>query len=214
MSSKDQAAEQVFARRVTLAITGASGVQYGLRLLQCLVELDTQVLLMVSKAAQVVIATETDLKLPGAPDAMEAFLSEHFQARAGQVKVYGREQWMAPVASGSGAPSAMVVCPCSTGTLSAIACGASNNLIERAADVALKERRQLLLVPREAPYSEIHLEHMLKLTRMGAVVVPASPGFYQKPQSVEEMVDFIVARLLSQLGYEQNLLPRWGENML
>lgn len=214
MSSEYPSAEQVFARRVTLAITGASGVQYGLRLLQCLVELDTQVLLMVSKAAQVVIATETDLKLPGAPDAMEAFLSEQFQARSGQIKVYGREQWMAPVASGSGAPSAMVVCPCSTGTLSAIACGASNNLIERAADVALKERRQLLLVPREAPYSEIHLEHMLKLTRMGAVVVPASPGFYQKPQSVEEMVDFIVARLLSQLGYEQNLLPRWGENML
>ena len=214
MSSEYPSAEQVFARRVTLAITGASGVQYGLRLLQCLVELDTQVLLMVSKAAQVVIATETDLKLPGAPDAMEAFLSEHFQARAGQIKVYGREQWMAPVASGSGAPSAMVVCPCSTGTLSAIACGASNNLIERAADVALKERRQLLLVPREAPYSEIHLEHMLKLTRMGAVVVPASPGFYQKPQSGEEMVDFIVARWLSQLGYEQNLLPRWGENML
>lgn len=214
MSSEHQSAEQVFDRRVTLAVTGASGVQYGLRLLQCLVELDTQVLLMVSKAAQVVIATETDLKLPGAPDAMEAFLSEHFQARSGQIKVYGREQWMAPVASGSGSPSAMVVCPCSTGTLSAIACGASNNLIERAADVALKERRQLLLVPREAPYSEIHLEHMLKLTRMGAVVVPASPGFYQKPQSVEEMVDFIVARLLSQLGYEQNLLPRWGENML
>ncbi|MBR9829217.1 MAG: UbiX family flavin prenyltransferase [Oceanospirillales bacterium] len=203
-----------FERRVTLAITGASGVQYGLRLLQCLLELNTQVLLMVSKAAQVVIATETDLRLPGSPDAMEAFLSEHFNARDGQLKVYGREQWMAPVASGSGAPSAMVVCPCSTGTLSAIASGASNNLIERAADVALKERRQLLLVPREAPYSEIHLEHMLKLTRMGVVVVPASPGFYQRPQSVEDMVDFIVARLLSQLGFEQSLLPRWGEAML
>ncbi|ULG70791.1 UbiX family flavin prenyltransferase [Marinobacterium sediminicola] len=203
-----------YARRVTLAITGASGVQYGLRLLQCLLGLDTQVLLMVSKAAQVVIATETELKLPGAPEAMESFLTEYFAARPGQIKVYGREQWMAPVASGSGAPSAMVVCPCSTGTLSAIACGASNNLIERAADVALKERRQLLLVPREAPYSEIHLEHMLKLTRMGAVVVPASPGFYQKPQTVEDMVDFIVARLLAQLGFEQTLLPRWGESML
>lgn len=211
MSSENEAA---FSRRVTLAITGASGVQYGLRLLQCLLELDTQVLLMVSRAAQVVIATETDLKLPGAPEAMEAFLTQHFRARPGQIKVYGREQWMAPVASGSGAPSAMVVCPCSTGTLSAIACGASNNLIERAADVALKERRQLLLVPREAPYSEIHLEHMLKLTRMGAVVVPASPGFYQRPQTVEEMVDFIVARLLAQLGFEQTLLPRWGETML
>eukprot|EP01155_Anaeramoeba_flamelloides_P004160 Anaeramoba_flamelloidesa1065896_13.p1 GENE.a1065896_13~~a1065896_13.p1 ORF type:complete len:212 (-),score=19.24 a1065896_13:116-751(-) len=211
MSSENEAA---FSRRVTLAITGASGVQYGLRLLQCLLELDTQVLLMVSRAAQVVIATETDLKLPGAPEAMEAFLTEHFSARTGQIKVYGREQWMAPVASGSGAPSAMVVCPCSTGTLSAIACGASNNLIERAADVALKERRQLLLVPREAPYSEIHLEHMLKLTRMGAVIVPASPGFYQRPQTVAEMVDFIVARLLAQLGFEQTLLPRWGEAML
>ena len=214
MSSEHSGNEAVFSRRVTLAITGASGVQYGLRLLQCLIQLDTQVLLMVSRAAQVVIATETDLKLPGAPEAMEQFLTEHFNAQTGQVRVYGREQWMAPVASGSGAPSAMVVCPCSTGTLSAIACGASNNLIERAADVALKERRQLLLVPREAPYSEIHLEHMLKLTRMGVVVVPASPGFYQRPQSVEDMVDFIVARLLSQLGYEQTLLPRWGENML
>ncbi|GAA0790822.1 flavin prenyltransferase UbiX [Marinobacterium sediminicola] len=211
MSSNSEVA---YARRVTLAITGASGVQYGLRLLQCLLGLDTQVLLMVSKAAQVVIATETELKLPGAPEAMESFLTEYFAARPGQIKVYGREQWMAPVASGSGAPSAMVVCPCSTGTLSAIACGASNNLIERAADVALKERRQLLLVPREAPYSEIHLEHMLKLTRMGAVVVPASPGFYQKPQTVEDMVDFIVARLLAQLGFEQTLLPRWGESML
>jgi 4-hydroxy-3-polyprenylbenzoate decarboxylase len=132
----------------------------------------------------------------------------------GQLCVFGREQWMAPVASGSGAPSAMVVCPCSTGTLSAIACGASNNLIERAADVALKERRQLLLVPREAPYSEIHLEHMLKLTRMGAVVIPASPGFYHRPQSVEDMVDFVVARILSQLGLEQSLLPRWGEALI
>ncbi|SEG72238.1 flavin prenyltransferase UbiX [Marinobacterium lutimaris] len=203
-----------FSRRVTLAITGASGVQYGLRLLQCMLSADVQVLLLVSRAAQVVIATETDIKLPGQPDQQEAYLSELYGAREGQLKVYGREQWMAPVASGSGAPTSMVVCPCSTGSLSAIACGASNNLIERAADVVLKERRQLILVPREAPYSEIHLEHMLKLTRMGAVVIPASPGFYQRPASVEEMVDFIVARILSQLGLEQSLLPRWGENLL
>jgi 4-hydroxy-3-polyprenylbenzoate decarboxylase len=206
--------DSVFAGRVTLAITGASGVQYGLRLLQCLLAQNQQVLLMVSKAAQVVIATETDLKLPGSPDAMEHFLTEQYGAMAGQLCVFGREQWMAPVASGSGAPSAMVVCPCSTGTLSAIACGASNNLIERAADVALKERRQLILVPREAPYSEIHLEHMLKLTRMGSVIIPASPGFYHRPQSVEDMVDFVVARILSQLGLEQALLPRWGEALI
>jgi len=205
--------ESHFAGRVTLAITGASGVQYGLRLLQCLVEQNQQVLLMISRAAQVVIATETDLRLPGAPDAMQACLTEYCAAADGQILVLGREQWMAPVASGSGAPSAMVVCPCSTGSLSAIACGASNNLIERAADVALKERRQLILVPREAPYSEIHLENMLKLTRMGAVILPASPGFYHRPQSVDAVVDFIVARILSHLGLSQSLLPAWGETL-
>lgn len=205
---------QAEQRRVTLAITGASGAQYGLRLLQCLVVADIQVMLMISRAAQVVIATETDLALPGRPEEQQAYLSRLYGAVPDQIRVFGREQWMAPVASGSGAPSSMVVCPCSTGSLSAIATGASNNLIERAADVALKERRQLILVPREAPYSEIHLEHMLKLTRMGVVVVPASPGFYHRPQSVEDMVDFIVARILNQLGVEQTLLSRWGDALL
>jgi len=203
-----------FKEAVTVAITGASGVQYGLRLIQCLVAAERQVLVMISRAAQVVIATETDLKMPGSPADQERFLTEQFEAQPGQIRVFGREQWMAPVASGSGAPSKMVVCPCSTGSLSAIATGASNNLIERAADVALKERRQLILVPREAPYSEIHLEHMLKLTRMGSVVIPASPGFYQRPQTVEDMVDFVVARILNQLQIEQTLLPRWGDELL
>ena len=200
--------------RVTLAITGASGAQYGLRLLECLVAADIQVMVLISRAAQVVIATETDVNLPGGTVEQEQFLTTHCNAKAGQIRVFGREQWMSPVASGSGAPSAMVVCPCSTGTLSAIACGASNNLIERAADVALKERRQLILVPREAPYSEIHLEHMLKLTRMGTVVIPASPGFYNKPSSVEDMIDFVVARILNQLGVEQDLMPRWGDDLI
>ncbi|WP_151703892.1 flavin prenyltransferase UbiX [Nitrincola alkalilacustris] len=203
-----------FDRRITLALTGASGAQYGLRLMECLLQLNCQVLLMVSKAAQVVIATETDLALPGTPEKQTEFLTQHFAARPDQIRVFGREQWMAPVASGSGAPSSMVICPCSTGTLSAVATGASNNLIERAADVALKERRQLIMVPREAPYSELHLENMLKLTRMGVVIIPASPGFYHRPQSIEDMIDFIVARILSQLGFEQTLLPRWGEKLL
>lgn len=201
-------------RRVSLAITGASGVQYALRLLECLVAQQVQVLVMISKAAQVVAATETEIKLPGTPEAQERYLTELYGAAEGQIRVFGRENWFAPVASGSGAPSSMVICPCSTGTLSAVATGASNNLIERAADVTLKERRKLILVPREAPYSEIHLEHMLKLTRMGAVVVPASPGFYHKPESVNDMVDFIVARLLSQLGLEQNLMPAWGNKLI
>lgn len=199
---------------ISLAITGASGAQYGLRLLQCLLAAERQVFVMISRAAQVVISTETDLKLPGTPADQQAFLSQLYGAAEGQLKVFGREQWMAPVASGSGAPSKMVVCPCSTGSLSAIATGASNNLIERAADVALKERRQLILVPREAPYSEIHLEHMLKLTRMGTVIIPASPGFYNRPTTIEQMVDFVVARILNQLDIEQTLLPRWGDDLI
>ena len=199
-----------FKETITLAITGASGAQYAVRLLETLVAANCQVYVMVSKAAHIVIATETEHKWPAQAAQLESVLTEQFKAKDGQIKVFGKEDWMAPVASGSGAPSKMVVCPCSTGSLSAIACGASNNLIERAADVALKERRQLLLVPREAPYSEIHLGHMLKLTRMGAVIIPASPGFYHKPSSVDDLVDFIVARILSQLGIEQSLLKKWG----
>ncbi|MEA1079595.1 flavin prenyltransferase UbiX [Marinobacter qingdaonensis] len=200
-----------YSRTINLAFTGASGAQYGLRLLQCLVAAGCRVQVMVSRAAQVVMATETDLKLPGSPAAMQDALTDWAQAQPGQVLVFGREDWFAPPASGSGEKAPLVVCPCSTGTLSALATGASNNLIERAGDVALKERRQLILVPREAPFSEVHLENMLKLTRMGAVIMPASPGFYHKPASVEDLVDFIVARLLDHLGIDQDLMPRWGE---
>ncbi|WP_371877047.1 flavin prenyltransferase UbiX [Microbulbifer sp. 2205BS26-8] len=193
-------------------MTGASGAQYGLRLLQCLLASGARVWLLVSEAARVVINTETDLKLPeGDSGALQDCLADHFDAKEGQLTLFGMRDWFSPVASGTGAPVSMVICPASGGTLSAVACGASNNLIERAADVALKERRQLILVPREAPYSEIHLENMLKLTRMGAVILPASPGFYQRPRTVDDIVDFVVARLLDQLGVEQNLLPNWGE---
>lgn len=194
-------------------MTGASGAQYGLRLLECLIEARQQVYLMLSPPAQVVIATETDLKLESQPRAIEAQLSELYSAAAGQLRVFGKEQWLAPVASGSNAPRAMVVCPCSTGTLSAIACGASDNLIERAADVMLKERRQLVLVVRETPLSAVHLENMLKLARLGCTVLPASPGFYHRPQSVQDMVDFIVARILDHLGIDNDLITRWGEKV-
>ena len=198
-------------KRVTLAMTGASGAQYALRLLECLVKAEVEVFFMISQAAQLVVATETKLTLPPKPQALELFLTEHYGARPGQIRVFGKQDWMAPVASGSGAPSAMVVCPCSTGSLSAIATGASNNLIERAADVALKERRKLILVPREAPYSTVHLENMLKLSQMGAVILPASPGFYHQPASIEDLIDFVVARILNQLDIPQELLARWGE---
>ncbi|MFT3929616.1 MAG: flavin prenyltransferase UbiX [Spongiibacteraceae bacterium] len=200
-----------YARTVTLAITGASGAQYGLRLLECLLAAKCRVYLLISDAARVVLATETDVQLPEFGRWAE-FFSARFSVQPQQLQIFSRDDWMAPVASGSSAPTSMVICPCSMGTLAAIAAGMSNNLIERAADVALKERRQLILVPRETPYSQIHLENMLALTKMGAMVLPASPGFYQRPTRVAELIDFVVARILDQLGIEQCLLARWGEN--
>jgi len=198
-------------KRISLAITGASGAVYGIRLLECLLKAEQDVYLMVSSPAKVVIATETDLNMPGRASELEAFFTERFSARVGQLQVFGKEQWMAPVASGSNAPDAMVVCPCSTGTLSAISCGNSRTLIERAADVMLKEQRQLILVPREAPFSAIHLENMLKLAKLGVTILPANPAFYNKPKEISELVDFVVARILDHLSIDHQLAPRWGE---
>jgi 4-hydroxy-3-polyprenylbenzoate decarboxylase len=198
-------------RPIALAITGASGSAYALRLLECLIGAGKRVYLMISRAGQIVLKMESDLELPSQPGEMEFLLAERFDAEPGQLQVFGRQQWMAPVASGSNPPEAMVVCPCTTGTLAAIAGGASSDLMERAADVMLKERRKLILVVRETPFSEIHLENMLKLSRMGAVIMPANPGFYYHPESVEDLVNFMVGRVLDHLGIEQDLLPRWGE---
>ena len=196
---------------ITLALTGASGMPYGVRLLECLLAADAQVYLLYSQAAQVVARQEMDLTLPARTAEAEALFTERFKARPGQLRVFGREEWFAPVASGSNAADAMVICPCTIGTLAAVAAGMSDNLIERAADVMLKERRKLVLVPRETPFSSIHLEAMLKLAQAGAVILPANPGFYHRPQSVAAVVDFIVARILDQLGIEHQLMARWGE---
>ena len=158
------------------------------------------------------MATETDVTLSAKPQAAAAALQARYGVGPQRLRVFGNEDWMAPWASGSGQPGPVVICPCSTGTLSAIATGASNNLIERAADVALKERRKLILVPRETPYSEIHLQNMLNLTRMGAVILPASPGFYHEPKQITDLIDFIVARILGQLELPQTLMPAWGKD--
>lgn len=200
------------AKPIALALTGASGMPYGLRLLECLIGAGERVQLMVSQPAQVVLAMETDLKPPSAPREMARFFTDLYGARDGQLEVYGRDQWTAPLASGSGAPRAMVVCPCTSGTLAAIACGSSDNLIERAADVVLKEQRKLILVHREMPVSAIHLEHMLRLARLGVVIMPASPGFYHQPRGIGDLVDFVVARVLDHLDVEHELLPRWGDH--
>ncbi|WP_293648232.1 flavin prenyltransferase UbiX [Thiolapillus sp.] len=195
---------------IAVALTGASGIAYGMRLTECLLDAGRQVQLLYSQAAQVVAAMELDLQLPGSAEAAQVQLTEHFHAEPGQLQVYGRQQWTAPVASGSNPPKALVVCPCTTGTLASIAHGISDDLIDRAADVMLKERRQLILVVRETPFSAIHLQNMLTVTQAGALVMPANPGFYYQPESVDDLVDFMVARILDHLGVEHNLLPRWG----
>ncbi len=197
---------------ITLALTGASGMAYGLRLLECLLMADRQVTLLVSQAAHIVAKQELGVALPARPLDLEKQLTESLHVRDGQLRVFGREDWNAPVASGSNPSDAMVVCPCSMGTLAAIAHGMSDNLIERAADVMLKEQRTLILVPREAPFSTLHLENMLKLSKMNAIILPANPGFYHRPQSVEDIIDFIVARILDQLGIQHALMERWGDD--
>ena len=197
---------------ITLAFTGASGMPYGLRLLECLLAAGCRVYLLYSPAAQIVAKQECDLTLPTQPREAVRMFSERYGAREGQLAVFAREDWLAPVASGSNPADAMAVCPCSMGTLGAIAHGLADNLIERAADVMLKERRPLVLVPRETPLSAIHLDNMLKLAHAGAVILPPAPGFYTRPQSVADVVDFVVARVLDQLAVPHELVPRWGED--
>ncbi|MDR2188780.1 MAG: UbiX family flavin prenyltransferase [Azonexus sp.] len=199
------------ARSICLALTGASGLAYGLRLLDCLLAAGCHVPLLYSQAAQIVARQEMACALPSRPAEARAVLLERLQpAQPDLLRVHGREEWLAPVASGSNPPEAMVVCPCSMGTLAAIAQGLSDNLIERAADVVLKEGRKLVLVPRETPLSVIHLENMLRLARAGAVILPPNPGFYHQPQAVGDLVDFVVARILDQLAVPHTLTARWG----
>lgn len=199
-----------YIKTVSLAMTGASGAQYGLRLLECLLKARCRVYLMISAPGQVVISMETDLKLPGRSADIQKVLIDKYAAADGQLQVFGREEWTAPVASGSSVPDAMVVCPCTMGTLSGISVGASKNLIERAADVVLKEGRKLVVVPRETPLSAIHLENMLRLARLGVSVLPPNPGFYHNPADINDLVDFVVARILDQLDVPHDLSKRWG----
>ncbi len=196
---------------IALAYTGASGIPYGLRLLECLLERKRSVYLMISPAARTVFSMETTLALPELPQEIEEYLTKRYRADAGLLRVFHHQDWTAPLASGSNPPAAMVVCPCTMGTLAAIAMGSSDNLIERAADVCLKESRRLVLVPRESPFSVIHLENMLRLAKLGVVILPPNPGFYHRPNSVDDVVDFVVARILDHVNVPHKLLARWGE---
>ena len=196
--------------KITLAITGASGFRYGLRLLECLLKEGHQVYLLISEAARAVAIHEENMVIPGQTSALSEFFQDRFNSSQDQLQVFAAQEWTAPIASGSAPVDAMVVCPCSSGTLAAIANGLSNNLIERAADVMLKEQRRLILVPREMPLSAIHLENMLKLSRLNTLIMPAAPGFYHQPETIDDMVDFVVARILNALGIQQQLIEPWG----
>ena len=192
-------------RPIVVAITGASGAPYAVRLLEQLLAADREVQLVVSSHGVRLLRTETEIE---SVEELRVHLGSAAWDRL--VSVYSDADRGAPPASGSALSAGMVICPCSMGTLSAIAVGASRSLVERAADVALKERRPLILVPRETPLSAIHLENMLRVTRAGAIVMPAAPGFYHRPGSIQDLVDFIVARVLDYLDVEHALVPRWS----
>lgn len=198
-------------KQIALAITGASGAPYSKRLLEVLLSQGIKVHLMVSAAARILLADELNWKLPARASDVQKQLVAEFGCNEESLQVYGEQQWSSPLASGSHCIPTMIVCPCTMGTLSAISVGACDNLINRAADVMIKEQRKLIIVPRETPFSPIHLENMLKLSRIGVCVLPPNPGFYFNPSSLEEIIDFVVAKILDQAGIEHQLSQRWGE---
>ena len=195
---------------VIVAMTGASGAAYGLRLIQQLAGKGVAQHILLSDAARVVVKQEVGLELPEAADAMSRVLAGHLNIDAAYLHCYALQDWFSPAASGSADIRRMVIIPCSMGTLARVAAGISENLIERAADVILKEKRQLILVPRETPLSAIHLENMLQLARLGAHIIPAMPGFYHRPQSIDEIVDFLVDRVLDHLAAPNSETQKWG----
>lgn len=196
-------------RRFVLAFTGASGAVYGRRLLDVLAEAGAEVHLLITPTAAGILRRELDLPLDpaGGPATVRALLGRSVP----NVRIHPVDDLEAPPASGSWRHDGMAICPCSMGCAGRLASGVSGNLVERAADVCLKERRPLVLVPRETPLSPIHLENLLRLARAGAVILPAAPGFYAGARRVEDLVDFVVARILDHLGIPHDLGPRHGE---
>lgn len=199
-------------KKIVVGITGASGSIYGLRLIAELLAAGHQVSVLLTNAGRQVTAFETGLKLADRAAECQAQFQEYFNC-TDRLKYYAIDDFFAPIASGSSAPEAVVICPCSMGTTGRIAAGLSDNLLERAADVALKERRQLLLVPRETPFNQIHLENLLRLAQAGATILPAMPGFYHKPQTLEDLVTFVVGKVLDSLGVPHQLFKPWGADV-
>lgn len=225
---------------IVLAITGASGAVYCVRLLEVLLASGRDVDLVISPSGKTVLEHELGLKVDLKRFSVETLVPDQSQLASdsrlhmirtvagvstgqsnvlsfvgkepGTVRYHFYQNFMSPIASGSHVTEGMVVCPCSGSTLSAIASGASNNLIQRAAEVHLKEQRKLVLVPRETPLSLVHIENLRRCAEAGAVLLPAMPGFYHEPKSIQDLVDFVVARICDQLNIPNNLVTRWGES--
>lgn len=195
---------------VHVGMSGASGMQYGLRLVEILLKSGIDISLYFTKAAKLVGALEMELNVSKEEQLFKAI--NYKPNQSAKLSQFSIDDWTAPIASGSNVQGPVVICPCSMGMLSAISIGASNNLLERAADVAIKEGTELIIVPRETPFSAIHLENMLKLTKLGVCVLPANPGFYHKPKSIDDIIDFVVARILDRLGVPQDLITPWGDS--
>ena len=195
---------------ITLAITGASGAPYAIRLLQVLAELSIPVYCLFSDTSKVVLKTEYDTEFPDKTEHLPLFFSEKFSLPLERMHFIDNNDWFSCIASGSAAPSSMVICPCSMGTLSAVATGASHSLLERAAAVAIKERHNLILVARESPVSAIHLQQMTDLAKLGVCILPASPSFYHSPQTIQDLIDSVVQRILNQLNIHTTLIKKWG----
>lgn len=189
-------------KKYIIGITGASGSIYGIRLAEEILKARNEVFLVVTKNGWKVIDYETGYNLDGVVKRLECY---------GKVNLCDIEDLFAPIASGSFKVEGMAVVPCSMSTMGRISNGISINLLDRAADVCIKEKRKLILVPRETPLSTIHIENMLKLSRSGAIILPAAPGFYNRPQSIDDMVNFVAARILDHLGIENNLYKKWGD---
>lgn len=198
--------------RVLLGISGASGVVYGTRTGSVLVSRGVELHVLVTKTAWEILAEEAAGEPP--PEGLEArarWLAALMEAAPGSFRLYAEDDFRIPFASGSNPPDAVIVAPCSMGMLARIARGISSSPLERCADVALKERRTLVVVPRETPLSVVHLENMLALARAGGEILPACPGFYHRPETAAQLVDFVVSRILARAGIEAGIVPRWGE---
>jgi 4-hydroxy-3-polyprenylbenzoate decarboxylase len=195
---------------IVVAMTGASGAVYGLRIVEELLRSDRRVVLLLTASGLDVLRYETGLEWEGTTSQRRQLMRDYFDGSR-FLEHYDERDMFAPVASGSSVAAATIVAPCSMGTAGRIAGGMSGNLIERVADVALKEGRPLLLVPRETPLNQIHLENLLRLSRAGACIVPAMPAFYHRPQQVEDLVNFVVGKVLDNLGIGHRLFQRWDE---